>query len=277
MSLEFRELLYEVEDGIAVITLNRPEKLNAWTFPMEAEWRQALADASSREDVRAIILTGAGRGFCAGADLGLLTSVHEGTFDASAVPLGAASGADGADVREDFRKPYTFLPGIRKPILAAINGPVFGLGLVHALFCDVRFASDRAVFSTAFVNRGLIAEHGIAWILPRLVGLEHALDLLLSGRKIDAQEALRIGLVSCVVPHDQLLRETREYARGLATTSSPRSMAVIKRQVWDSLLMELGPATDIAIQEMFESFGADDFGEGVLSFLEKRPPRFTGR
>ncbi|HNR29717.1 MAG TPA: enoyl-CoA hydratase [Candidatus Hydrogenedentes bacterium] len=274
--MDYREILYEVSDRVATITLNRPEKLNAWTFSMEREWRHALADAAQRADVRAIILTGAGRGFCAGADFGLLSSLQDGTFDSSEVPFDNEPSATDQKVRDDFRKPYTFPPGIRKPIIAAINGPVYGLGLVHALFCDVRFASEQATFSTAFVNRGLIAEHGIAWILPRLVGLENALDLLLSGRKVDAAEALRMGLVSRVVAPEALLPEARSYARQLATLSSPRSMAVIKRQVWDGLLMGLGPATDIAIQEMLESFGADDFREGVLSFLEKRTPNFTG-
>lgn len=274
--MPFEQITYEIADRIATITLNRPQKLNAWTFQMEREWREALRDAEARDDVRVIILTGAGRGFCAGADLGLLTEIQGGTMNLDDAPALDRPPTDGKDVRDDFQKPYTFPPAIQKPIIAAINGPAFGLGLVHALYCDVRFASENATFGTAFVHRGLIAEHGIAWLLPRLVGVESALDLLLSGRTIDAQEALRIGLVSSVVPHAELQPRVREYAAVLATKCSPRSMRVIKKQVWDSLMMQLGPATDIAINEMLESFASDDFREGVLSHIEKRPPDFSG-
>lgn len=275
--MPFEQVLYEVQDGVATITLNRPEKLNAWTFKMEREWREALSDADARDDVRVIVLTGAGRGFCAGADLSLLTEIQGGAMNLDDVPAldVAPSARDG--VRDDFRKPYTFPPSLRKPVIGAINGPAFGLGLVHALFCDIRISSDKATFGTAFVHRGLIAEHGIAWLLPRLVGIENALDLLLSGRTIDAQEALRIGLVSRVVPHDRFAECVRKYTDALATKCSPRSMSVMKKQVWDSLMTELGPATDIAIKEMLESFASDDFREGVMSYIEKRPPQFSGR
>lgn len=273
--MEYKEILFEVRDLIATVTLNRPEKLNAWTFTMEAEYRHALAEAEEREDVRVIVVTGAGRGFCAGADMSLLSSIQGGD-----VKLGPASTAEpgaGPDVRDDFRKPYSFPPGIRKPIIAAINGPALGLGLVHAIYCDIRFAGDKARLGTAFVQRGLIAEHGLGWMLPRLVGLENALDLLFSGRIIDAQEALRLGLVSRVVPQDDLLSAVYAYATQLATQCSPRALGIIKRQVYDSLLTELGPAVEVAIKEMMESFTTEDFAEGVTSFLEKRPPKFTGK
>lgn len=275
--MPFEQVTYEIADRIATITLNRPQKLNAWTFHMEREWREVLRDAEARNDVRVIVLTGAGRGFCAGADLGLLTEIQGGTMNLDDAPALDGPPTDGKDVHDDFQKPYTFPPAIQKPIIAAINGPAFGLGLVHALYCDIRFASENATFGTAFVHRGLIAEHGIAWLLPRLVGVENALDLLLSGRTIDAQEALRIGLVSRVVPHAELQPRVREYATLLASKCSPRSMRVIKKQVWDSLMMQLGPATDIAINEMLESFASDDFREGVLSHIEKRPPDFSGK
>lgn len=271
------EIEYEVNEFIATITLNRPAKLNAWTARMEMEYRDALADAEARDDVRVIILTGAGRGFCAGADMSLLTDVMSGTFSTEELDGARRAPGQQSGVRVDFQKPYSFLPAIRKPIIAAINGPAMGLGLVHALYCDIRFASETAKFGTAFVQRGLIAEHGISWLLPRLIGLENALDLLMSGRIIEAPEALRMGLVGRVVPADQLLETVRTYARHLATMCSPRAISIIKRQVWDALMTDLGPAVDEAIQEMMASFGTDDFREGVASFIEKRPPQFTGK
>lgn len=275
--MDYEAITYEVSDYIATLTLNRPDKLNAWTFQMEREYRHALADAEKRDDVRAIIITGAGRGFCAGADMSLLTAVQTGDVDAD-----DATGTDpepgaGENISEDFQKPYSFPAAINKPIICAINGHAMGIGLVHTLYCDIRIASDQAKFGTAFVQRGLIAEHGISWMLPKLVGLENALDLLFSGRIIQADEAKAMGLVSRVVPHDDLLNEARAYATHLATQCSPRSIRVMKRQVWDAQLQDLGPAIDIANAEMMESFGCEDFLEGVSSFLEKRPPNFSGK
>ena len=275
--MDYQEILYSVADYIATVTLNRPDKLNAWTMRMEAEYRHAMADAEHREDVRVIVVTGAGRGFCAGADMSLLAGITGGTVDLDAAPdKHQAQPGSGSCVRDDFKKPYTFPIGIRKPIIAAVNGHAMGIGLVHAVYCDIRIASDRAKFGTAFSQRGLIAEHGLGWMLPRLVGLENALDLLFTARIIDADEAKALGLVSRVVPHDELLPRAYEYAAHLANQCSPRALGIIKRQVYDSLLSELGPATDIAIKEMFESFGTADFAEGVASFVEKRSPRFTG-
>ncbi|MBX3178145.1 MAG: enoyl-CoA hydratase [Candidatus Hydrogenedentes bacterium] len=273
--MEYREILFSVADYIATITLNRPDKLNAWTLRMEAEYRHAMADAETRSDVRVIVVTGAGRGFCAGADMSLLTAVQSGELDLEAAPAPAAD-APGAGGRDDFQKPYTFPLGIQKPIIAAINGHAMGLGLVHAIYCDIRFASDQAKFGTAFSQRGLIAEHGLGWMLPRLIGVENTLDLLYSARIVGADEAKALGLVSRVVPHEELLPRVYEYAAHLATQCSPRALGIIKRQVYDSLMSDLGPATDIAIREMIDSFGTEDFAEGVASFLEKRPPRFTG-
>ena len=179
--MDYEAITYEVSDYIATLTLNRPDKLNAWTFQMEREYRHALADAEKRDDLRAIIITGAGRGFCAGADMSLLTAVQTGDVDAD-----DATGTDpepgaGENISEDFQKPYSFPAAINKPIICAINGHAMGIGLVHTLYCDIRIASDQAKFGTAFVQRGLIAEHGISWMLPKLVGLENALDLLFSG------------------------------------------------------------------------------------------------
>lgn len=274
--MNFEEIRYEKSDGVATITLHRPEKLNAWTFSMEGEYRRALVEAESDSEVKVIVVTGAGKGFCAGADMSLLSSVQQGNLDVDDAPLDLRVGEKGAD-REDFRKPYSFPPAVGKPIIAAINGAAVGLGLVHALYCDIRFASERAKFGTAFAQRGLIAEHGLSWLLPRVVGLEHALDLLLSARIVEAEEALRIGLVSRVLPHDELLPAVYAYAREMAARCSPRSMAIIKRQVWHDQLEGLAASCDVAIREMMESFATEDFAEGVLSYIERRPPAFTGR
>jgi len=162
-------------------------------------------------------------------------------------------------------------------VIAAINGPVVGLGLVIALYCDLRFASDAARFSTAFARRGLIAEYGLAWILPRLVGHANALDLLFSARMVDSAEALRMGLVNQIFPQDSFLAKVNEYARDVAANSSPRSTRIMKRQVYDAMFQTLGEAFDVAEREMLASLQCEDFKEGVAHFLEKRAPAFTGR
>ncbi len=180
-------------------------------------------------------------------------------------------------IRDDFRGPYAYFPMVPKPIIAALNGATAGLGLVISLYCDLRMAADSAVFTTAFSRRGLIAEHGVSWMLPRLIGLQHALDLLLSGRKFTAPEALAMGLVSQVHPAASLAEAVRAYARELAEMVSPRSMRVMKRQLWDAQFQTLAEATAVANEEMRRSFGAEDFKEGVAHFVEKRAPRFTGR
>ncbi len=268
----YQHLLYEVLDPIATLTLNRPERLNAMTRRMEGEIKHALARAEADPAVVVIVVTGAGRGFCAGADLKDLQAIGEGRGPERGTELAAEPGdpAMGAS----FRGPWSYLLSVRKPIVAAINGPVAGLGLAAALFADLRFASERATFTTAFVRRGLIAEWGIGWTLPRLVGPAHALEILWSGRVFDAAEAARMGLVNRVLPHDELLPFVHAWAVELATYSSPTSLAVMKRQVYTSLTRELGPALDESIRLMQESFGRPDFREGVTSFLEKRPPKF---
>lgn len=273
------EILYQVTQQVATITLNRPDKLNAWTAVMEREVREAMEDAERDENVRVIVLTGAGRGFCAGADMSLLSSVAERGLDERGREQALRNCASGerSGIRADFQKKYSYFPAIAKPVIAAINGPVVGLGLVITLYCDLRFASEAARFSTSFARRGLIAEYGMAWMLPRIVGTANALDLLFSARMVEAGEALRMGLVNQVFPQDVFLDKVQGYARELASSVSPRSLRVIKRQVYDAMFQTLEAAFELSEREMLESLQSEDFKEGVAHFLQKRAPAFTGK
>lgn len=272
-----QEAIYNVSERVATITLNRPDELNAWTATMEKEVRAAMKAAAGDEGVRAIVLTGAGRGFCAGADISLLNTVAEKGVDARVREQALRAGGEREGVRADFQRKYSYFPAIGKPVIAAINGPVVGLGLVIALYCDLRFASESAKFSTAFARRGLIAEYGMAWQLPRLVGLGNALDLLFSARTIDASEELRMGLVNQVYPQDAFAAKVGEYARELAANVSPRSLRVMKRQVYEAMFQTLGEAFEVSEREMLESLQSADFKEGEAHFLEKRAPAFSGK
>ena len=269
----YQELLYHVEDPIATIEFNRPERLNAMTNRMTDELKHAVAQAEADERVVAIVITGAGRGFCAGADLQGLKAIGEGKSYGEGAKLEASPGD--ASMGPDFQGPYAYLFSVRKPVIAAINGPCAGLGFAVMCFADLRFASDRAVFSTAFSRRGLIAEWGIGWTLPRLVGPSVALDLLFSARRIDAAEAERVGLVNRTLPHDELLPFVHAYVKELADNVSPASMSIIKRQIYTRLEAELGVSLEESIRLMTESFRRPDFPEGVNSYLEKRPPKFA--
>ena len=181
------------------------------------------------------------------------------------------------DARPDFRKRYTYLQAIPKPVIAAINGPAAGIGMIMALYCDIRFASEKARFSTAFSRRGLIAEHGVSWILPRIVGLSNAMDLLFSARLIDAREALSMGLVNRVIPEEKFMEEVSDYATMLATQVSPRSVNIMKKQIYEAQFQTLEEAAMSADKALLSSLLSLDFKEGVAHFLEKRKPEFTGR
>lgn len=277
--MSYHEILYAVEERIATITLNRPEKLNAWTAQMDGEVRAAMAAAEADEGVRAIVLTGAGKGFCAGADMSLLSGIiaSGGLPDANHALRHSVTDARKEGVRRDFQGTYSYFPSLDKPVIAAINGHAIGLGLILSLYCDLRFASTEARFGTAFARRGLIAEYGVAWMLPRLIGPAQALDVLLSARIFDAGEALRMGLVNRVLPAETFMSGVRDYARDLAGQVSPRSMAAIKRQVYNAMFQTLEEATVSAERAMMESLRSEDFKEGVAHFLEKRAPVFSGR
>jgi enoyl-CoA hydratase/carnithine racemase len=277
--MAYEDILYAVEDGVAIITLNRPDKLNAWRGQMDAEVRDAMAKARDDDGVRVIVLTGAGKGFCAGADMGMLQTI-QGEASATGERSSRTSSARGAfdpNATADFQKEYSWLPSVPKPIIASINGAAAGLGLILSLYCDMRFAADTAKFTTAFSRRGLVAEHGISWLLPKLVGMGTALDLLFSARTFAAPEAREMGLVDRVYPAASLMDETLAYARMLASEVSPRSLREMKREVWNALMQPLGAAIEAANGDMPASFKSEDFREGVAHFVEKRKPRFTGR
>ena len=260
-------VLYEVRDtGVAVLTLNRPERMNGWGGGLATAFYERLDDAEADPAVRAIVVTGKGRAFCAGADMGSLNTISNATVD----------GAGGTDVGKlvGARHPH-FVMTMRKPVVAAINGACAGMGqLTMALVCDVRFAAAGAKFTTSFARRGLIAEYGISWILPRVVGWGTALDLLLSGRVFLADEAAELGLVKEVVPPDELLPRAIGYAEDIAANCAPSSLAVIKQQVYADTMRDVFEASDRAEKLMHESMQRPDFIEGITSFFEKRPPNF---
>jgi enoyl-CoA hydratase/carnithine racemase len=252
-------VLAERRGAVLILTLNRPERLNAWNDALEARYFALLEEADGDPEVRAIVVTGAGRGFCAGADMDDLQAVGDGN-EPPVTPQ---------------TRPRSFPLTVRKPMIAAINGAAAGLGLVEALYCDIRFAAPKAKLTTAFARRGLIAEYGIAWILPRLIGSSRAVDLLLSGRVILAQDAVTIGLVDRIVEPEQLLAAAVAFAEELASYSSPTSMSVIKAQIQRAMDSDFATSVAEANELMLESFRQPDVAEGVASYLEGRPPAFA--
>ncbi len=252
-------VLSERRGAVALITFNRPDRLNAWNPALEAEYFRLLDEAEDDGDVRAIVVTGAGRGFCAGADMEDLTKIGKTTGDQASVS---------SDRPRDV--PYR----VRKPMIAAINGPAAGLGLVEALYCDIRFCTPGVKLTTAFARRGLIAEYGISWLLPRIVGPSKATDLLFSARVVLGDEALAMGLVDRLCEPDTLVDEAVAYATMLAENSSPTSMAVMKTQIRDAIGSDFDTAFAEAGRLIFESFERPDVVEGVSSYLENRPPAF---
>ena len=271
--VEYQDIIYQVDDPVAVITMNRPDALNAFTNRMLAEIRHALAAAEADERVVGIVVTGAGRGFCPGMDMNALDNLSSGAGSAEDLSALDASPGD-PELGENFKVTFTYLCSVRKPIVAAINGACAGLGMAFALLADMRIVERQAKFSTAFAQRGLIAEHGISWTLPRLIGAGKALDLLWSARKFDGEEANAIGLAERLVDTGESLATATEYVQQLAAESSPTSLQVMKAQVYRHLNMQLGEAMRETNAWMAQSLERDDFREGVRSFIEKRPPEF---
>ncbi|MGA8707552.1 MAG: enoyl-CoA hydratase [Steroidobacteraceae bacterium] len=269
--MAYQQITYTVAERIATITLNRPEQLNAWTDVMAQEVYEAAHAADRDPDVHVMVLTGAGRAFCAGGDVtGFKSSDPRQLIDKLPRSYDFSR-------RPDYQSRAGYFPALSKPIVAMLNGATAGLGLVHALFCDLRIAAEDAVLTTAFARIGLASEYGMAWILNRVVGHARALDLLLSARKVSGAEALQLGLVHQAHPKDQLANATYGYARELAERVSPRSLRVIKRQLWELPFQSLHEAVLSDCAEMMSSNVCQDFEEGKRAFMEKRPPRFTGR
>jgi enoyl-CoA hydratase/carnithine racemase len=271
----FDEITYEVDDPVATITLSRPDSLNAWTGTMDVEIREAVTRAVAAPAVVGVVVTRAGRALCAGADMKL------GDRRSAADPAAAAAdaGGDVADaparaVDGDFAGRFGYLMTVPKPIIAAVNGAVAGMAFPFALSCDLRVLCPESLFLTAFAQRGLIAEWGLGWLLPQLVGPSVALDLLFSSRRVGGEEAFRLGLGNYLVERDELLTFSRGYIEQLASSCSPASLAVMKRQVYEHTQRGLGVAEAESQRLMAESFGRPDFQEGVRSFLDKRPPKF---
>jgi enoyl-CoA hydratase/carnithine racemase len=263
---------YEVADRIATVTLNRPDRLNAWTGRMHTEYRSAIEAAESDPGVRVVVVTGAGRGFCAGADSQALS----GHLDRGGYDPGTASDLanPGYGVSPEFDHDFAFHLGLTKPVIAAINGPAAGVGLVLACYCDLRFAAADAKLTTAHGKLNLPAEYGLSWLLPRLIGLGRANDLLLSSRVVLAGEAFEMGLVNAAVDRDELLDHTYRYAKELAATVSAGSLAATKRQIALDLHRGVGAAVTESAERMDQMMGEPDFAEGVAALKEKRPPNF---
>lgn len=270
----YQEIELDINDPVAIIRMNRPDRLNAMTTRMLAELRHAFATAEADPAVVGIVLTGAGRGFCAGMDIAALDDISvNGRFSIDTDGLEAAPGD--AAMGEDFAAGFTYLLTLRKPLIAAINGPCAGLGFCFAVLCDLRFVAREAKFSTAFAERGLVAEHAVSWLLPRLIGSSRALDLLWSARKFDGIEAERLGLADRLGDAGSVVADACDYIADLARRTSPTSLMVMKQQVYRDLMQSLGPAMAETERFMNESLERDDFREGVRSFIEERPPAFS--
>jgi len=274
---QYREILAATKDGVLTITLNRPDRLNAWTGIMQTEVETAIRAASTDDAVRCIILTGAGRGFCAGADMSGLQSIQANAGATYSERTPDLKPKTVSALEQTFPGRFGHMFACPKPIIAAINGPCAGIGLILTLFADMRYAAADAKFTTAFSQRGLIAEHGIAWQLPRLVGEANALDLLFTARKFSGAEAEKLGLVNRALPGEDLMPFVYDLANHLATQVSPRSVAIMKRQIRESYFQSYADSLSTADREMEASFATHDFKEGVASFVERRAPAFTGK
>lgn len=269
---DLKVVRYEVDRGVALITLDRPHRLNAWTGRMHTEYRWCLAQAEADPAARVVVVTGSGRAFCAGADSQALA----GHVDAGCYDPGTDDdiARPGFGVRPEYDHPFAFHFGLTRPVIAAVNGPAAGVGLVLACFCDIRFAAAGAKLTTSAGRLNLPAEYGLSWVLPRLVGVGHAADLLLSSRVVQAEEAVAMGLVNRVLPAGAVLDHTLDYARDMAASIAPASLREAKRQLYADLHGDVGMAVARSEALLERMVTEPDFAEGVAAWRERRPPRF---
>ncbi|WP_134322245.1 enoyl-CoA hydratase-related protein [Cumulibacter soli] len=259
MSDDQQKVLTERRGSVLVITLNNPERLNSWSGPMGAQYFGALDAAAADPEIRAVVLTGAGKGFCAGADMGHLEEVGEA-----------------GETNVNAERPITYPLSFPKPLIVAINGAAAGMGLVQSTMGDVRFAEPGVKMTTAFAKLGLIAEHGVSWLLPRIVGTSHALDLLMSSRVITSDRAYEMGLVNFISAPGKVVDEAVAYAQQLADSVSPRAIAVMKKQVYDHFDKDFAASFEESNTLMNEAIATGEITEGVAAFNERRAPKFTG-
>jgi enoyl-CoA hydratase/carnithine racemase len=274
MAMTYDEILYDVTDQVATITINRPDQLNALTDLTQAEIRHALDQSERNPDVIGTVLTGAGRGFCSGVDMNALGNMSEAGERLSNSYEHLKANPGNPDDDPNYKSSPTYFLGLRKPLIAAINGAAAGLGFSYATFCDMRFMDRNAKIVTSFAPRGLIAEHGTSWMLPKIVGPSNALDMNWSSRRIEGEEAYRMGYANRLCEPGESVPEAQRYLRDIAATSAPMSLMMMKRQIYKHLSKELAEAMDESTVWMDESLARDDFKEGVASFVEKRAPAF---
>ena len=271
----YEEIIYEIDGSVAVITMNRPETLNALTDRTQAEIRHALDQSERNEAVIGTVLTGAGRGFCSGVDMNALGAMSEAGRRLGDSFANLAASPGNPDDDPGFEIGLTYLLGLRKPLIAAVNGACAGLGFSYAVFCDLRFADRTARFVTSFSQRGLIAEHGVSWMLPRLIGPANALDILWTGRRFEGEEAGRLGLANRVCEPGECVNDAKTYLRQIGETAAPKSLMMMKKQIYRHLNLDVRAAMVESTEWMDASLAHEDFKEGVASFVERRPPRFS--
>ncbi|MFV0256937.1 MAG: enoyl-CoA hydratase-related protein [Acidimicrobiales bacterium] len=267
-----RATAYEVRGRTAVITLDRPHRGNAWTGRMHAEYRALIERAEQDPEVRVTVVTGAGWAFCVGGDAEALSGhAARGDYDDG---LRGNEATPGYGYRPEFDHPLAFHYGLTKPVIAAINGPAAGIGLVLACFADLRFAAPGVKLTAAHGKLNMPAEYGLSWLLPRLIGLSPAMDILLTSRVVLTDEAARLHLVNQLHPADELIERTVAFADELAGTVSARSLTETRRQVYDDLHGDIGSSVDHSLALFSEMMAEPEFGEGVRALREKRRPNF---
>jgi enoyl-CoA hydratase/carnithine racemase len=269
-TISMSDLIYEKKDNIARITLNRPERMNAISISMLEELGKAIVDADDDADVRVIVVTGEGRGFCSGLDL---KDAAAGKGIGGSGTFSAGSGAMHLSTREI---PTVTMQRIDKPILCAINGPAAGYGLDLALGCDIRLMSDKAKLLPGFAKRGIVPESGGTWFLPRMIGWARACEVGFLADDLSPERSLELGLVNRVVPHDQLAEETQRWAEKIAA-NAPLAVKAIKRLYRHGMSEDFEAHTHHVLLQLLLLFRSKDFEEGMTSFMEKRPPEFTGK